>query len=95
VSDWLRESVAHRLGLPSGEPLPLTLSVEDAARVLGVSRGSAYEATRRGELSTVRIGRRKLVPTAKLLELLGEVSAKVPAGEPSPRPGPTPAGAEQ
>jgi excisionase family DNA binding protein len=51
---------------------PLTLSVEDAARLLGISRGLAYEAARRGELPVIRLGRRLLVPRARLLELVGE-----------------------
>jgi excisionase family DNA binding protein len=50
---------------------PLTMSVEDAAKLLGVSRGLAYEAARRGELPTIKLGRRLLVPTARLLELVG------------------------
>jgi excisionase family DNA binding protein len=50
---------------------PLTISVEDAARWLGISRGLAYEAARRGELPTIRLGRRLLVPRARLLELVG------------------------
>ena len=37
---------------PSG--LPLTLSVPEAARVLGVGRGLAYELVRRGELPSLR-----------------------------------------
>ena len=53
---------------------PLTISVEDAAKLLGVSRGLAYEAARRGELPTIRLGRRLLVPTAQLLELVGAES---------------------
>ena len=52
----------------------LTVSVEDAARLLGISRGLAYEAARRGELPTVRLGRRLLVPRAQLLKLLGEAA---------------------
>lgn len=50
---------------------PLTLSVEEAGRLLGISRGLAYEAARRGELPTIRLGRRLLVPRARLLELVG------------------------
>jgi len=51
---------------------PLVISVEDAAKLLGVSRGLAYGAARRGELPTIRLGRRLLVPRARLLELVGE-----------------------
>jgi excisionase family DNA binding protein len=50
---------------------PLTISVEDAARLLGISRGLAYEAARRGELPVIRVGRRLLVPRQRLLELVG------------------------
>ena len=52
-------------------PEPLTISVEDAARLLGISRGLAYEAARRGDLPVIRLGRRLLVPRARLYELLG------------------------
>ncbi len=50
--------------------LPPTLSVEKAADILGVSRSSAYRAANSGEIPTFRVGRRLLVPTAKLLVLL-------------------------
>jgi excisionase family DNA binding protein len=54
--------------------LPLTMTVEEAAKAIGCSRGLAYEAARRGELPTVRLGRRLFVPRARLLEMLGEPS---------------------
>jgi excisionase family DNA binding protein len=47
-----------------------TLSVEEAAHVLGIGRGSAYEAVRRGELPAIRIGKRLVVPRAALQRLL-------------------------
>jgi excisionase family DNA binding protein len=50
---------------------PLVISVEEAARMLSISRGLAYEAARRGELPTIRLGRRLLVPRRALLELCG------------------------
>lgn len=53
------------------QELPPTISVEQAAVVLGISRRSAYRAAAIGELPTLRLGRRLLVPTARLLELLG------------------------
>lgn len=51
--------------------LPPTISVEQAGELLGVSRRSAYRAAERGQIPTVRIGRRLLVPTQRLLALLG------------------------
>jgi excisionase family DNA binding protein len=53
------------------EDLPPTISVERAGEILGVSRRSAYRAAQQGELPTVRLGRRLLVPTARLLIMLG------------------------
>jgi excisionase family DNA binding protein len=47
-----------------------TMSVADAARVLGVGRNGAYEAVARGEIPVVKIGRRLLVPRARLMAML-------------------------
>lgn len=55
---------------PHNELLCLTISVEEAARVLGISRGTAYSHARDGSLPTVRLGRRLLVPKAALEKLL-------------------------
>jgi excisionase family DNA binding protein len=52
--------------------LPATLTIEECAAVLRLSRGSTYEAARTGQIPTIRIGRRLLVPRAKLLRMLGE-----------------------
>jgi excisionase family DNA binding protein len=48
-----------------------TVSVDEAAIVLGVSRGTAYDAVERGELPSIRVGRRIRVPTASLARLVG------------------------
>jgi excisionase family DNA binding protein len=49
-----------------------TFTIEESAQVLGISRTSAYAAARRGELPTVRIGRRYIVPRAALERLLSQ-----------------------
>lgn len=51
--------------------LPLTIGVEDAGRLLGMCRTSAYRAAQRGEIPTIRLNGRLHVPTARLLALLG------------------------
>jgi excisionase family DNA binding protein len=51
---------------------PLTLTVDQTARLLKIGRRNAYEAVARGEIPSVRIGRRILVPTHRLFELLDE-----------------------
>jgi excisionase family DNA binding protein len=52
----------------------LTWTVTEAAKLLGISPTSAYEAARRGELPVRVIGRRMLVPRVALLRLLDERS---------------------
>ncbi len=49
----------------------VTITIEQAAHVLGLGRTAAYEAARRGELPTRRLGRRLLVPVPALLTWLG------------------------
>jgi excisionase family DNA binding protein len=57
------------LGSPT-PPLPLVLSVPQAAAILGISKDLAYDLTARGELPSLRFGRRVVVPTKPLLALL-------------------------
>jgi excisionase family DNA binding protein len=52
-------------------PEPPTLSIPAAAKLLGISRSAGYRAAACGQIPTLRIGRRLLVPTAKLHRLLG------------------------
>ncbi len=40
----------------------LTYTVDEVAKMLGISRGLAYEMVNRGELPSIRLGRRVLVP---------------------------------
>ena len=49
----------------------LTVDVPTAARLLGVSRNTLYEAIRLREFPAIRVGRRILVPTSYLLNLAG------------------------
>ena len=55
-----------------GEADRLTLTVEEAAHLLGISRGLAYELARLGQLPVVRLGRRLLVPRAALENMLAQ-----------------------
>jgi excisionase family DNA binding protein len=47
-----------------------TLSVEQAARQLGISRNSAYEYARSGVLPVIKLGTRMLVPKAAFERML-------------------------
>jgi len=55
-----------------------TLTVEEAARVLGLGRNSAYQAVERGDLPVLRVGRRLLVRPAALERLLVEPASQPP-----------------
>lgn len=55
-----------------------TVTVQEAGRLLGLARASAYEGVRRGEIPTIRVGRRILVPTAHLRRMLGFDAASLP-----------------
>lgn len=46
----------------------LTLSVEEAAQALGISRSHAWRMVNRGTLPSLRIGHRVLVPVPDLQE---------------------------
>jgi excisionase family DNA binding protein len=46
------------------------LTVEEAALMLRISRQSAYQAVHTGEIPTVKIGRRMLVPRVALERML-------------------------
>jgi excisionase family DNA binding protein len=60
-----RESIIERL---RGR---CTCSIDEAAVALGIGRSTAYAAAREGSLPVLRVRNRLLVPTAKLLAMLG------------------------
>lgn len=53
------------------------LTVEEAGQRLGLSRPSAYQAVKRGEIPIIRIGRRILVPVVAFEKLLENAGNKV------------------
>ena len=54
----------------------LTMSVEEAAKVLGVGRNFCYELAKTGQLPTIRLGARRLVvPRVTLEKMLETVDA--------------------
>jgi excisionase family DNA binding protein len=55
----------------------LTMSVSEAAAVLGISRSAAYDAAMKGDLPNIRLGRRILVSREALERLLKFESPKV------------------
>ncbi len=68
--------------------LPEVLSVDQVADYLGLARNSAYAAVARGEIRSVRIGRRLIVPRSAIEQIIApsaQGSATPPAGPDAPR----------
>ena len=57
---------------------PLVYSVDEARKLLGISRGLVYQAIHAGQIPSIRVGRRVLIPRAALQRFLDEVG-KSPA----------------
>lgn len=52
------------------ESMPAVLTPAETFRLLRIGRTSGYAMIRKGELPSIRIGRRVLIPRAQLLRLL-------------------------
>ena len=50
------------------DQLPIALSAEDVAQVLGISRANAYTLMHSKNFPTLKIGKRMTVPKDKLIE---------------------------
>ncbi|MCB1489833.1 MAG: helix-turn-helix domain-containing protein [Bauldia sp.] len=48
-----------------------TMNVDEAAEVLGIGRNAAYEAVSRGEIPSIRLGNRILIPRQAIDRMLG------------------------
>jgi hypothetical protein len=67
------------VGVSNGNRIDRDWTEEDVVSVpfagmeiLGLSRQGSYDAARRGEIPTIRLGRRLVVPVIPLRRLLGE-----------------------
>jgi Helix-turn-helix domain len=57
-----------------------TLSVPEAGRLYyGLSRNGSYDAAKRGEIPTLRVGRKLRVPIAAMERLIDGVAPKIAA----------------
>ncbi len=58
----------------------LTLTVEEAGRMLGISRATAYQLANQGKLPAIRLGRRLLISKAGLERMVNEARTKTQTG---------------
>ncbi len=54
----------------------VVMTVEEAAELLKISKPSAYQAVKHGEIPVIRIGRRILVPVSALEKLLASAGSQ-------------------
>jgi len=54
----------------------IVYTVSEAARLLGISRPSAFQGIERGEIPHIRVGRRILIPKAALEKLLANAGSQ-------------------
>jgi len=54
---------------------PLALTVRAATKIFGLSRASAYVAIGRGQIPSLRFGKRIIVPRAALNKMLSQTDA--------------------
>ena len=59
----------------SFDDLPLMLSVQDVASVLGISRAGTYELVKEKDFPSLSIGSRILVPREKLIAWIDKKSS--------------------
>ncbi len=62
------------------EGLPTVLTIPETAKILRIGRNSAYEAAHRGQIPTIKIGRRLLVPREALERQLAQAKVKMDSG---------------
>jgi excisionase family DNA binding protein len=62
------------LGQPVLDAERLAYSVQEAARLTGLSRDLLYDQMRRGNLSYIKIGRRRLITRQHLQQFIGLAS---------------------
>lgn len=82
LADSIAAQLVEQLGISTAGTSPSRLHVAEravfcvteAAEVLGISRALAYELVRRGELPSIRLGRRILVPRIALEQLLSDAT---------------------
>ncbi len=62
------------------EGLPTVLTIPETAKILRIGRNSAYEAAHRGQIPTIKIGKRLLVPREALERQLAQAKVKMHGG---------------
>lgn len=60
----------------SFDNLPITLTVSDISKVMGLSLAKTYELTRRRDFPCIHVGRRLVVPKSSFIKWLDTTASK-------------------
>ena len=66
-----RLSALHLKRRQLKHPDSVTLSIDEAAAMLGINRATAYKGARNGQLPAIRVGKKYLIPVAAIHKMLG------------------------
>lgn len=76
LAEALKPLIASQMNasaqMTQAEELPPLLKVQEAAKLLRIGRDTAYELVRTHRIPSISLGRRIVIPTAKLFELLND-----------------------
>ena len=64
------------MAMQSDQAISLVYSVDEVAKMLGLSKYSAYEAAKRGDIPTIRIGKLIKVPKVAFHRMFERVLAE-------------------
>jgi|NGEPerStandDraft_6_1074524.scaffolds.fasta_scaffold350877_2 excisionase family DNA binding protein len=62
--------------MPKSDMTILVMTVPEAGALLGLTRNASYEAAKRGDFPTIKIGKLIKVPTAAFHRMLDQSTAK-------------------
>ena len=77
--DRATPTASSPLAIEPGQPEPdpagrLAYSIDEAARLTGLSRDLLYDEMRRGHLTSIKVGRRRLITRHQLQQFLGDTT---------------------
>lgn len=72
LKPWIVSQIRAPAQVSDTEELPALLKVEEAAKILRIGRDTAYELVRTHRIPSINLGRRIVIPTAKLFEFLND-----------------------
>ena len=78
VGSSLTAIMSSKTNTPVQQGKSLVFSVSEAAKLLGISRGTAYSLVQTGQIPCIKWGKRMLIPRVALMKMLEEAGMVKP-----------------